>query len=384
MRLCGSHIDYDPGLAEDLDASSGPLCELISSLQKPPPRLYVRVNTLKISVESYLKLLRDKGLEFHVDEDIPEAIWHPVEGPLHWEFKGKRVVADKFAAESVLMGSDLYAPGIVDAEDFEAGDEVYIVAPNGIVVGGGVAVISWREARERGQGLVVRNTKPIYRAPRVRDLPGWEEGYIYGQSVTSMYVARALSPRPNWLIVDLTAAPGGKVSHVAQLAGRGSRIIAVDRPSKVEKLRENLHKLGMDWVKVVGADSRRLTKLYPSLESKADAVIVDPPCTNIGVVPKVYDRKRLREAVAASRYQWSFVEEAWRLLKRGGLLAYSTCTLTSLENEFIVERALELGFELHWEWGVKPSRGWSTGLGWRWAPHRSGTPGFFLALLVKP
>ena len=385
MGVCGSPLEYDAGLSADLDSSAGPLCSLVKSLLRPPPRLYVRVNTLKVSVDSYLKVLEDRGLEFRVDKDIPEAIWYPVEGPLNWEFRGKKVIVDKVAAESVLMGSDLYAPGVVEARGVERGDEVVIVAPNGVIVGGGVAVMSWKEIKEGGRGLAVKVTKPIYRAPRVRDLPGWGEGLIYGQSVTSMYVARALDPKPGWTVIDLTAAPGGKVSHVAQLAGRRSRIIAVDRPSKVERLRETLSRLGIDWVKVIGADSRRLTRTYPSLQGKADAVLVDPPCTNIGVIPKVWDRRTLRESVAASRYQWSFIVEAWRLLKPGGLLAYSTCTLTSLENEAIVLRAVEeLGFRLEWSWGVRPSRGWSTGLGWRWAPHKTPTPGFFLAVLSKP
>ncbi|GBF09840.1 RNA (cytosine-C(5)-)-methyltransferase, partial [Aeropyrum pernix] len=134
-------------------------------------------------------------------------------------------------------------------------------------------------------------------------------------------------------------------------------IVAIDRPSKVGRLRETLERLGAAWVRVVGGDSRRASSLLPGLAGRVDAVLVDPPCTNIGVIPKVFDVKTLRDSVAASRYQWMFVEEAWRLLRRGGLLAYSTCTLSSLENELIVARAEELGFRLTWSWGVRPSRG---------------------------
>ncbi|BAN90178.1 RsmB/NOP family class I SAM-dependent RNA methyltransferase [Aeropyrum camini] len=382
--LCGTSISYDSGLAEVLEASSGPLCSLLSSLERPPPRIYVRVNTLKVGVDRYLEMLRGAGLEFRVDEDIPEAIWHPVEGPLSWEFRGKRVVADKVASESVLMGSDLYAPGVLHAKGVERGDEVVVVAPNGRVVGGGVAVMSWREMRRSGRGLAVRVTKPIYRAPRVSELPGFREGLVYGQSITSMYVARALDPRPGWTVVDMNAAPGGKVSHVAQLAGRGARIIAIDRPSKVARLRETLERLGAGWVRVVGGDSRRASSLLPGLAGRVDAILVDPPCTNIGVIPKVFDVKTLRDSASAHRYQWMFVEEAWRLLRRGGVLAYSTCTLSSLENELIAARAEELGFRLTWSWGVRPSRGRRGRLGFRWEPHRDATPGFFLALLEKP
>ena len=383
--LCGTPLSYDQGLAEDLDASSGPLCSLLISLTRPPSRLYVRVNTLKIDVERYLNILGERGLEFKVDEDIPEALWHPVEGPFKIELTGdeKVVVADKIAAESVLMGSDLYAPGVIEAKGVERGDRVVIVSPNGIVVGAGVAVESWRNIRVKRKGLAVKVTDPIYKAPRVRELPGFKEGLIYGQSITSMYVARAANLRPGETLIDMTAAPGGKVSHAAQLMGRRSTIIAVDRASKIGILRENLARLGIDWVKVVASDSRRLTRIYPSLMGKADVVLVDPPCSNIGVVPKVWDKKGMKDVISASRYQRGFISEAKRLLKRGGRLVYSTCTLTSIENEFNAAYAVEEGFELEWSWGVKPSRGWSSGLGWRWAPHRDGTPGFFLAVLVK-
>jgi len=79
--LCGHHIYYDVGLSEDLDSVAGPLCRLIESLTTPSPRLYVRVNTFRVSVGEYLDILRASGLSFYVDEDIPEAIWTPVEGP---------------------------------------------------------------------------------------------------------------------------------------------------------------------------------------------------------------------------------------------------------------------------------------------------------------
>ena len=381
--LCGTWISYDLGLAELLDSSSGPLCHLVRRLERPPDRLYVRVNTLKIGVDEYLQVLSERGLNFSVDEDIPEAVWHPVEGPLKWEYRGKRVVADKIASESVLMGSDLYAPGVVDARGVERGDEVVVVSPNGRIVGGGVAAMSWREIRLKRRGLAVRITKPVFRAPRVSELPGFLEGLIYGQSITSMYVARALDPRPGWTIVDLNAAPGGKVSHVAQLVGPRSRIIAFDRPSKIPVLEETLRRLGVWWAETIGGDSRKADGLVKGTAGKVDAVLVDPPCTNIGVIPKVHDSKTLRQSIAASRYQESFIKAAYRLLKPGGLLAYSTCTLSSLENELVVARAENLGLRLSWSWGVKPSRGRRTSLGFRWEPHRDGTPGFFLAVLEK-
>ncbi|MEM1872970.1 MAG: RsmB/NOP family class I SAM-dependent RNA methyltransferase [Acidilobaceae archaeon] len=381
MGACGTPLEYDVGLLEVLDSASGPLCRLLESLTRPAPRLYVRVNTLKTSPERYLELLRSLGLDFRRDEEIEEALWTPVEGPQGITVYDKAVVADKNASESVLMGSDLYAPGVLEARGVREGDSVTIYSPNGVPVGSGVAVTSWEEAARRKRGLFVRVTEPVYRAPRVSELPGYGE-LSYGQSITSMYVARILNPKPGEVIVDFNAAPGGKIGHVAQLAGPRATIVGVDRPSKVEKLENTLRKLGASWVKVIGGDSRRASELLGDLSGRVDAVLVDPPCTDIGVIPKVYDRRTLRESVSAARYQLQFVREAYRVLRKGGRLVYSTCTLTDVENEAVVEYALSLGFELE-EPDFRPrARGRDTGYGYRFSPHLDGTPGFFVSMLL--
>jgi 16S rRNA (cytosine967-C5)-methyltransferase len=387
--VCGTRLEYDWGLLERLEpALGGPrgVCRELEALETPPPRLYVRVNTLKTSVEDYLEALRGLGLRFQRDPDIPEAIWHPVEGPLPVPLHDRRIVADKRAAESVLMGSDLYAPGVLWApRGLRAGEEVTVVAENGFPVASGVAVMGYEELRRARRGLAVRVTHPRYRAPRVRGLPGFEEGLVYGQSLPSMAAIRALDPKPGWVIVDLTAAPGGKVSHAAQLAGPASRIIAVDRPSKGEALRSTLRRLGAGWVEVVAGDSRRLPGPLRALQGRVDAVIVDPPCSNLGVRPKVWDRRGLHDSLAAARYQAGFLRAAARLLRPGGRLVYSVCTLAWDEGPANAARAVEeLGLE-----PLEPPR-WlrrrAQPLGWGvlFRPAAHGTPGFYIALLGRP
>jgi len=392
---CGTPLFYDHLLLEAIPPVAGETCALVRRLTEPPSRLYVRVNTLRVDPGEYLDMLRGAGLPFHADEEIPEALWAPVEGPLSFPLFEKRVVADKRAAESVLMGSDLYAPGVVEARGVEPGDRVTVVAPNGVPVGSGVAVASWRrlkplvdEARRRGArvrlGLFVRVEWPMFRAPRVRELPGYDEGLVYGQSLPSMYVARLLDPKPGEVIVDATAAPGGKVSHAAQLAGPASTVVAVDRPSKVGRLRGELARLGMDWVRVVAGDSRRLHRLLPELEGRVDKLILDPPCTNLGVIPKVADRKTHGDSASLARYQASLARAAARMLKPGGVLSYSVCTLTATEAEAqTVALAEKLGLEPIEApgWARRPTR---TPYGLRFSPLTHGVTGFFIALLRKP
>lgn len=385
--VCETSLEYDYGLLERLEPVLGgasSVCRELSSLLTPAKRLYVRVNTLKVSVSVYLDMLKERGLHFWRDPDVPEAIWHPVEGPLDVPVFPIKVVADKRAAESVMMGSDLYAPGIVYApKALKPGVEVTIVSENGVVVGSGIAVIGYEDARKARHGLAVRVTHPRFKAPRVRDLPGFEEGLIYGQSLPSMVAVRLLNPEPGDVIVDLTAAPGGKVSHAAQLAGPGSRVVAVDRASKVAKLNENLRRLGLEWVEVVSGDSRRLPGPLSSLVGRVDKVIVDPPCSNLGVRPKVYDRRGLNDVIAAARYQRGFIEAAARLAKRGGRVLYSVCTLTWEEAEANVEYAESLGLKPidPPAWArrrASPAYG-----GIRFKPAEHGTPGFYIAVLEK-
>ncbi len=379
---CGvENLEYDSGLLEDLNSIIPSPCRLVRRLQKPPDRLYIRVNTLKTGVQEYIDAARDRGYRLHRDDVIPEAVWAPVHGPYHIDDRYRKVVADKRAAEAVMMGSNLYAPGILYADNVSKGDRVTIVDPNGTPVAEGIALMSWEEVKLKGRGKAVEVTKSIYKSIRVSELPGYEDGLIYGQSWPSMHVARILDPGPRELIVDMNAAPGGKVSHIAQLAP-GSRIIAVDRESKVGRLRATLNRLGIRNVEVVPGDSRSLTRIMPGLEGRVDAVIIDPPCTNLGVIPKIRDRKTLKDALTLSRYQRGFIREAYRLLRRGGRLVYSTCTLTTVENELNVKYALDLGFEL-----IQPpswvSSEVKSGYGLRFYPHVHGVPGFFISILMK-
>lgn len=381
MGVCGTPLDYDLGLMERLEAVyETRLCSILVELVKPVPRLYVRVNTLKVDVESYLEKLREQGLSFEMDPDIPEAIWAPVEGPLEVPLYDGKVVVDKRAAEAVLLGSDLYAPGVVAASGVSRGSMVTIVAPNGVVVASGLAVMDGEEMVKAQRGLAVKVLHPRYKAPRVSDLPGFREGLVYGQSLPSMVAVRILDPRPGEVIVDLTAAPGGKVSHAAQLAGPGSTVIAIDRASKRGKLEETLGRLGMNWVQVVGGDSRYADRLLPHLRGRVDAVIVDPPCSDLGVRPKVYDRKTLRDVVNLMLYQRRFIEAAARILRRRGRMLYSTCTLTREENEANIEYAMELGFEPMEPPKWARSRWHYNGLGVRFDPDK-GVPGFFASVL---
>ncbi len=391
----GLPIDYDEGLLQELRRVYGSsLTVFLESLLKPPARYYLRVNRRKARVEDVVETIESMGWRVYVDEVVEEAVWIPVEEIMqHQQLESIecRVLVDKRAAESVMVGAHVYAPGVVGFEgDCKPGVEALVVfegTRRPVALGKLVDI----EAVERGKGLVVENVAPLYRLPSFRETKLYSKGIIYEQSLPSILVGRVavegVKPR---LVVDMCAAPGGKTTHVAELlAGGGVRILAFDHSRrKVEKLKEEVSRLGHnDVVEVYRADSRYLDRDYPSLVGKVDLVILDPPCTSIGVIPKVYDSKTLRDVINASRYQRQFLRVAAKLLKPCGVLVYSTCTVTVAENEDNVIYAVEeLKLSVEYAWPRHPHSGIGVELreAIRFHPHVHGLPGYFIARLRKP
>ena len=388
MVMSQNLLSYDEGVIKELRrVYSCSIETILQSLTQPPNRYYVRVNILRVDPTWLAERLREIGFEVYVDEFIDEALWFPVEGPQELDLDGIdcRIVVDKFTAESVYIGANVYAPGVIDVKgSCKEGQRAVVVAPNNIAIAVGKLADDFENKLRVGRGLVVRVETSIYRVPSLRDTPYYVKGYIYEQALPSMYVARVLDPRPGSVIVDMCAAPGGKTSHIYELVGGKAKIYAFDHSrKKLERLRRELVRLGHKGVVVVRADSRYLDKDFPWL--KADYVLLDPPCTALGVRPKLYDRKTRNDITSAVHYQRQFLRAAWNILKPGGVLVYSTCTLTMAENEDNIRYAVEeLGFELEEAMPLRGSRGrWCRECQW-FHPHVHGTPGHFIAKLYKP
>ncbi len=384
------NLDYDAPLLEALRRVYGQRLGLfIESIGTPGERLYARVNTLRVEPGVLLDRLAERGVEALRDEELPEAIYFRVRGPFRVELKDRVVVASKEAAESVALGANLYAPGVVKCPgDVRRGDEVTVVTRSGLPVGEGVAARDCREVPGSRRGLVVEVYRSLYETVRVRELPEFAEGLIYPQSLPAMYVARQLKLEPGELVVDLCAAPGGKTGHAIELSGGRVRVIAFDRSrGKVERMREELSRLGhLPFVEAWVADSRYAHEDFSWL--KPDEVVVDPPCSALGVRPKLEDRKTYGSVLALVNYQLQFLRAASRMVKPGGVVIYSTCTVTVEENEEVIERILEEVECLEVD-EVRVGRasrgvyGRYRELFARFHPHEHGTPGYFIAKLVK-
>lgn len=360
---------------------------LIEALREPGSRYYLRVNTLKISVEKLLQIFRSKGFKVYQDDNISEAIYIKIEGPFEVPLESKHVIADKFASESVYVGANLYAPGILKADaDIRPGDKVTILSPLKEPIAWGVACMSGYEMRHRKRGLSVKVLRSRYRVPSLRNLEEYARGYFYEQSLPAMIASVVLDPKPDDVIVDMCAAPGGKTTHIAQLMRNEGIIYAFEKSKrKAQQLRENLRRLGITNVEVIVHDSRYIHIDFP--EIKPDKIMLDPPCSALGVRPKLYENKTLRDVIAAMEYQRQFLKAAAKKIRPGGTILYSTCTMTLEENELNVKYAVErLGLKLV----EQPLFIGSPGIMFnklngiqRFYPHIHDTPGYFIALLIK-
>ena len=380
------HFGYDKGFLEHLALfmSIKNVYELLITLRHPGQRYFIRVNTLKISVEELLDLLRGEGYEIYRHKVVREAIFLKVKGPFSVRIYPKKIIVDKHAAESVYMGANLYAPGIKKLEKIKRGDKVTIFSPNGIPVAEGIAVMSFEEIVEKWKGLAVLNTRSVYRVPSLRDHEVFYKGYIYHQSLPSMASLNVLNPTEGSIVLDMCAAPGGKATHAAQLMKDRGEIIAVDRSdNKVEKIRKNAERLGIRSIRTIKYESRYISDIVGI--NSVDYVILDPPCTALGVRPKLYYERTRRDIINMSNYQRQFLSEAYKVLRKGGKLLYTTCTLTLEENELNMIYAVEkLGFKIIDITQFPLGKSAFLGVpGIRFHPKIHDTPGFFIALLKK-
>ncbi|MBN2128053.1 MAG: methyltransferase domain-containing protein [Sedimentisphaerales bacterium] len=179
----------------------------------------------------------------------------------------------------------------------------------------------------------------------VTQLPGFAKGWFAVQDLAAAGAVRLLDPQPNWTILDLCAAPGTKTTQLAEATGDAGRIVATDIDAKrLEKVHENVTRLGLKSVTVT--PYTQLESPIPNLQSPTtpapgtfDAVLVDAPCSNTGVLAKrVEVRHRIRpEAVRKlAQTQRGLLEKAAAFVKPGGKICYSTCSIQRSENQDVV------------------------------------------------
>ncbi len=171
-----------------------------------------------------------------------------------------------------------------------------------------------------------------------------DSGYCYIQDPSTLLACQLLAPKPEERILDACAAPGGKTSYLAQLMQNHGTLIACDRDSKrLQILKDNVVRLGTTIVRPVRHDWTRDHHLPKEIASIApfDRVLVDAPCTNTGVIRRRVDvrwRLRPKDFSRMQNEQFIITRAVLPLIKPGGILVYSTCSLEREENEEVVHR----------------------------------------------
>ncbi len=176
----------------------------------------------------------------------------------------------------------------------------------------------------------------------VERVPGFAEGVVSVQDAGAQLAATLLAARTGMRVLDACAAPGGKTGHILEQLGEAADVTAVDiDPTRVERIRENLRRLGRAAHLRVG-DAREPQSFWDG--RPFERILVDAPCSSTGVIRRHPDIKLLRrgsDLPALAAGQLAILGGAARMLAAGGRLVYCTCSVLPEENEAVVQRFLE-------------------------------------------
>lgn len=172
-----------------------------------------------------------------------------------------------------------------------------------------------------------------------------DRGDCYVQDPSTTIACELLQPKPGEKILDACAAPGGKTAYVAELMENQGLIVGCDRePARLNLLDQNLTRLGVRIAKIVCHDWTK-SAVPPEIRSEApfDRILIDAPCTNTGVMRRRVDvrwRLKLADFNRMEVRQIQIALAVFPLLKPGGILVYSTCSLEGEENEDVAQQLL--------------------------------------------
>lgn len=249
------------------------------------------------------------------------------------------------------------------------------------------ALLHWNNTTPRlyvrANPLVPMNGVPASLAPLDR-APGWfsvegslpleeiKAGSLYVADPSTRYAIDLLTPCPGEEILDACAAPGGKSAAIIAATGGKAHLTATDlHEHRLPTLKENLDRQGSSSVRTAQADWS--LPCPPEWERHFDAVLLDVPCSNTGVIQRRVDvRWRLtpQEIRRLASLQKSILENASRAVKPGGRLVYSTCSIDAEEDGLVVREFLQT----HPEWTLKEEK--------LILPHQEKSDGAYTALLI--
>ena len=227
-------------------------------------------------------------------------------------------------------------------------------------------------ARRSPYGIILGSTLPFSELEPL-------SGLVMAQDEAAQLVCAMLGLGAGQRVLDACAAPGGKTAHLAELTGDTGEVIAVEMDRKrTELLRENMRRMGYKSVQAVNAD---ITAMDESVhEESFDAVLVDAPCSSLGVVrrnPDIKGRRQERDLGGHAAGQLRILSASASFVRPGGSLLYCTCSTEPEEGEQVVEKFLRQRSDFYIiDDAPVPGGGLSGGIFRSW-PHQDGMDGFF-------
>lgn len=220
--------------------------------------------------------------------------------------------------------------------------------------------------------------------PAISSLSVLKDGLAIIQDEPSQLVAHVVDPQPHEVIFDVCAAPGGKTTHLAALGGPTCTVYGCDiYDHKLRLIESNAKKLGLANVRTMLQNACTIGDRFAG---KADRVLVDAPCSGLGVLRHKIDlrwRKKPSDVKGMPPLQRDILESACRCVKPGGVLVYSTCTLNDDENIHIVTAFLQAHPEFTLENAVPYCHVQQDGPCIQLVPQHDNLDGFFIARMRK-
>lgn len=195
------------------------------------------------------------------------------------------------------------------------------------------ANITYKNVNWYNDAFIIENV----REDEIKNLSIYENGEIYLQSLSSMLPPLFLDLKKDENILDMAAAPGGKTTEMASISNDEVFITACEKNKiRADRLKYNLEKQGVKSVNIMYEDSRKLSDFF-----SFDKILLDAPCSGSGT-DNVFSEKFTKELVERSvKTQEQLINKAIKILKPGGTLIYSTCSILMQENEKIIENIIK-------------------------------------------
>lgn len=221
------------------------------------------------------------------------------------------------------------------------------------------------------EGQVAQNALYV-KGSDLLDSEMYKLGMFTPQDESSILVAQKLNPKQGDFVLDMCAAPGGKTTAIAERMNNTGRILASDiYRRKLDQIEQEAKRLGITNIETRSWDA---TRIDSTLVEKADAVLVDAPCSGLGVVrrkPEIKYKKMNSEMETLPLKQQAILSASSTYVKPGGTLLYSTCTISHKENEDVVEAFL------------KKNRDFKKVEETQLLPYIDGTDGFYICVMKK-